>query len=291
MELILNDYAICGQFKEISDFEEYFIYNLNPVLDVMLDKQMPLYKKSDTFSRLLTSEISLDDYLRRRNDTVATLIKQYVINMAYSEPYWDVDGLCRTKADTDYVYPGSYDEPNCFTEAIEREVPLLSILSDQFNQKEIKGMKSGQEVTISNIIDLKSLLDTYLKVTPEEIRYIMEKYPFEKKVVLSEVKERCYVEEALLENGLTYEDKRKILQNISNLIEDKASGRKTHWWSSVEGEISEYRVSVSDNREFRLFFLWKDNIVFLNGFIKKTKETPEGEKKKAREIVKGWMIE
>ena len=89
-----------------------------------------------------------------------------------------------------------------------------------------------------------------------------------------------------MKNGLTYEDKRKILQNISNLIEDKASGRKTHWWSSVEGEISEYRVSVSDNREFRLFFLWKDNIEFLNGFIKKTEETPEGEKKKAWEIVK-----
>ena len=89
-----------------------------------------------------------------------------------------------------------------------------------------------------------------------------------------------------MENGLTYEDKRKTLRNISNLIEDKASGRKTHWWSPVEGEISEYRVSVSDNREFRLFFLWKDKIVFLNGFIKKTKETPEGEKKKAREIVK-----
>ena len=291
MELILNDYAIGGQFKEISDFEDYFLHDLKQVLDVMIDKQMPLYKKSDTYSRLLTSKISFADYLTRQNDTVATLIKEYVINLAYTDPYWDVDGFCRTKADTDYVYPGSYDEPNCFTEAIEREVPLLSILSDQFSQKEIKGMKSGKEVIISNIIDLKSLLDTYLKVSPEEIRYIMEKYPFEKKVILSETKEKCYAREALLENDLTYEDIRKILHNISNLIKDKASGRKTHWWSSVEGDISEYRVSVSDDREFRLFFLWKENIVFLNGFIKKTNETPEREKKKAREIVKKWMKE
>ena len=65
---------------------------------------------------------------------------------------------------------------------------------------------------------------------------------------------------------------------------DKSQGLKSHWWDSVEADICEYRISISSNREFRLFFLWKKELIFLNGFIKKTETTPAAEKRKAREI-------
>lgn len=36
----------------------------------------------------------------------------------------------------------------------------------------------------------------------------------------------------------------------------------------------------------RLFFVWEEKLMFLNGFVKKTQQTPESEKKKAREILR-----
>lgn len=286
MELILNDYSICGQFEKIADFEDYFVSDLKRVLDVVIEKKIPLYKKTDTFSRYLSGGVSLADYLRRQNDTVATLIKRYIIDMAYSEPYWDEEDILATRQDADYRYPYNCEEPNCFTEAIERECPLLSFPTERFEQGQFTGGKDDVEVLIDNVTNVKGMLDTYLKNSPEEISYFLESYPFEKNIVLARIGDRCYANEAMLENELSYEDKRKILDHIPNLIVDKSCGKKTHWWGPVEGEISEYRVSVSDNREFRLFFLWRESIILLNGFIKKTQETPESEKKRAREIVK-----
>lgn len=291
MELILNDFSICGQFADMDAVDDYIIGTLKKVFDIITEKKIAVSKKTDTFARHLTKTMTVSDYLKMSNHPAATLIKRCIIEMAYGEPHWDKEDVLRSNSQTVYGYQYQAKEPNCFTEAIERECPLLSFPTQSFCEKKIFCTKNGQDIMIDNILNLKDLLDTYLKNNPEEITYLMGKYPFDKEVVLCTIGNQCFTEQALSENNLTFADKKKILTHIANLIEDKSAGKKTHWWSPIDKEILEYRVTVSDNREFRLFFLWKKSIIFLNGFIKKTQETPESEKKKARQIVKKYTAD
>lgn len=59
---------------------------------------------------------------------------------------------------------------------------------------------------------------------------------------------------------------------MPRLIMDKMSGIESHFYDRIDGDLNEYRLTISGNREFRLFFLWKDKIIFLNGGVKKTEK-------------------
>ena len=76
MELILNDFSIDGQFATIDEFETYFIHQLNPVMQVIIEQNIPFYKRMDTFSRLLTDKISIANYIQTANNPVSTMIKK-----------------------------------------------------------------------------------------------------------------------------------------------------------------------------------------------------------------------
>lgn len=286
MELILNDFSIDGQFATIDEFETYFIQQLNPVMQVIIEQNIPFYKRMDTFSRLLTDKISIANYIQTANNPVSTMIKKNLINTTYSEPYWDEKEQMRSDDKADYEYPGEYEEPNCFTEVIERNESLVSFPSDKFRKKEIHCKRNGEERNVANICNVIDLYDFYLKDDKTNIRYVFEHYPFEKGVKFACINGTCYTEDALCSQEILMEDVIKIFNNIPMLIRDKASGSKTHWWDTIESGIFEYRVSISSNREFRILFLWEEEIVFMNGFIKKSVKTLESEKKKARMIKK-----
>ena len=59
---------------------------------------------------------------------------------------------------------------------------------------------------------------------------------------------------------------------MPRLIMDKMSGIESHFYDRIDGVLNEYRLTSSLYREFRLFFLWKDKIIFLNGGVKKQKK-------------------
>lgn len=285
MEIILNDKAIDGQFASLELFEAYFKKEMLPVFECMEKQHIMLQKKTDTYSRRITDRITLEQYLRQANRTVATIMKQKLVQLAYHEPHWDLQGM-QSRKDGNYDYPGKCEEPNCFTEAIERNCPLLSLQHKDYMAEVYRCSCDGEERQIANIDSQLRLYKLLLLWEAADIRYIFETYSFTKSVRFAVLSGRCYAKEALLENGLLPEDFWKIFSNIPRLIEDKRNGRKTHFWDNIEGEICEYRLTVSGNREFRLLFLWRDALVFLNGFIKKTPKTPAGEKKKARELAK-----
>lgn len=286
MELILNDYSIAGQFETLDSFETYFINQLDPAMQIVIERKIPFYKRMDTFSRLLTDNISVNDYIRAVNNPVATRIKVNLIQMAYAEPYWDEKEQLQSDENVDYRYPGEYEEPNCFTEVIERNESIFSFPYDKYMEKEIQCFRNNEERRIVNVHSKAELFFTYLKDDKTNLKYVFENYPFERHIKFACVNEKCHTEEALLSPEILMCDIEKIFMNIPKLIEDKSAGKKTHWWDSIENDIFEYRVSISSNREFRIFFLWRNEIIFLNGFIKKTMSTPENEKKKARAIIK-----
>lgn len=290
MELILNDLSLQGQFAELDDFEDYFIENLLKLINYIIDRKIPLFKKSDTYSRHITNDITLEQYLRESyNRPVAALIKEKIIAVAYHKPYWDDVDQMQSRTDVDYQYPDKQSEPNCFTEAIERKCSLLSVCNEHVLGERIECCRNLETVEILNIINVNTFLNAYIKDDMCNIRFAIENYQVNKEVKCADVSGNCYTENALLENDLNEQDIQKFLDNIQTLISDKSSGRKTHRWDSIKDDICEYRLSVSDGRELRVLFQWGKELVFLNGFIKKTDKTPLKEIKLAERIRNKWI--
>ena len=289
MELILNDLSLYGQFASIDDFEDYFIEYLNKPVNLIISQKIPLLKRQDSYSRQITKDITMYTYFKKSsNRTVATIIKKQIVDMAIGEPSWDVEGMMRTKSCIEYQYPDKQSEPNCYTEAIERKCPLLSVQKDNKAVEKIQCYRDKEPVETANITDLNTFLDAYIKDNIRNIRFVVEHYQMDKMIRCAEVSGKCYTESALLENDLNEQDIQKFLDNIPTLINDKSSGRSSHWWKSIKDDICEYRLSVSSGRELRVLFQWGEKLIFLNGFIKKAEKTPPGEIKLAERIIKQW---
>ena len=69
--------------------------------------------------------MSLHDFMLMANEPAVSALKSYLVNLGYCEPYWDID--MATKLEVHYAYPYKKEEPNCFTEAIERQAIIVSL--------------------------------------------------------------------------------------------------------------------------------------------------------------------
>lgn len=284
MELILNEFSLNGQFDSEEEFAYYIIDILIPVLKVIEEKRIPLLRKSTMYNCQVTKEQQLQDFLKRANDPVISVLKKYISNLAFCEPYWDLEA--ESLNDVKYEYPAKADEPNCFTEAIERNAGLVSFRNDEFKEACFICKRDNENISICNITTLKYLLVEYLKENRDDIRYVLEKFPFGRTVLLAEVKGKCYAEEALLQNGLDIDDYNTIIESIPKLIEALNNGRKSDLWDKLKDDIFELRIHISGERIFRLLFKQNSGLIFLNGFIKKTQKTPSQEIEKAIKISK-----
>lgn len=282
MELILNELSFDGQFQSKDAFSDYVLDILIPVLDAVIENEIPLLKKSDIYSRQITRGETMQDLLEAANEPSMSLLKRYIINLGYCEPYWDVSSL--TDPEVEYCYPISTAEPNCFTEAIERGGKLLSLRHRLYEDDKFLCKRNEEELGISNITEIKKLLKEILKEDRRKIRYIIETYPYRRLVEFAEINGKCFSEEALLENNLEVSDLLRFVDAIPQLIEDLEQGRKSNLWDKLQGDVFELRLHVSSNRIFRLLFVQSGGIQFLNGFIKKTQRTPNAELVKAVEI-------
>lgn len=284
MELILNDFSLDGQFQGVEVFSAYIRDILVPLLDVVIENEIILLKKSDFYQAAVTENLTLHDLMMMANEPAITLLKQYIVNLAYCEPYWDTD--VATKEGVQYGYPISREEPNCFTEVIERGAKLISFKHPQFREEIIVCSRNKEEINIPNITVVGQILKEYLREEKGKIRYILEHYPYRRTVKCAEVRGKCYANEALCENNLNEADLLNFLDAVSRLIEDLENGRKSDLWDKLQDDIFELRIHVSAGRIFRLLFVQHDGIRFLNGFIKKTQKTPMDEIHKALEIKK-----
>lgn len=284
MELILNDFSLDGQFKGVEDFANYIRDILAPLLDVIIDNEIVFLKKSDFYGAAVTADLSLHDLMLMANEPAISLLKQYIVNLGYCEPYWDTD--MATKEEVQYGYPLHREEPNCFTEVIERCGKLISFKHPDFKEEKISCSRNEKGIDILNITVVEQILKEYLREDKGKVRYVLEKYPYKRSVMCAEVKGRCYANEALCENNLNETDLINLLDVVPRLMEDLDNGRKTDLWDKLQEDIFELRIHVSAGRIFRLLFVQHNGICFLNGFIKKTQKTPLDEINKAVEIKK-----
>lgn len=287
MEVIWNEFSLDGQFESLEgDFLEYFKSELRPILDTASENEIRIFKKNDFYDCKITKDISIFGLLKQINSPIATLLKNYIVKTAFEKPFWDENE--HTCKEASYEYPVEVEAPNCFTEAIERDIPLYSFPHHKFKTADFVCMKNNEEVRVENIRNFKEFLLAFLKVHMNAVSYVLEKYPYlnNRKVRCAVIDGKCYAEEALLENDLECEDLKNIVVNIPVLMDNLLRGEKTKLWDTFGKGLFEYRMDVSSDRIFRLFFIQADEkIIFLNGFIKKSQKTPKHELDKAKRIM------
>lgn len=290
MQLIMNEYSLCGQFNSIDDdFTEYFKSTLRPVLDASVEKNVPLLKKTDFYNRSLTAKETVQDVLRRTNDPISTLWKKYISQMAFTEPYWDND--IKTRRNSDYQYPMTDEFPNCFTEAMERNAALFSFPCSACQCSEFLCSRDGEEFRVNNIYAWQQFLQRYLFFHMDDIRYVLENYPYSNGIAVEcvQMSGTCHADVALQGNALNYGDYIEFMTDIPRLWNDLINGRKTVLWDTFGNGLFEYRRNVSDRRIFRIFFtISEKKIYFFNGFIKKTQSTPKKELNMAKDLLRQW---
>lgn len=282
MELILNDFSVVGQFQSCDAFTDYVIDKLGPVLDSVIEKQVPFFSKQDVYACRITESKSLNDILQSTGDPAIYKIRSYIISLGYHPPYWDDKPMSRK--DVNYEYFIDEEEPNCFTEVIERRGALLSFPGSGYDDSGYECKRDGEEVFIHNVRNVADFLQVLLLDDMKNIRYVLENYPFRIKVSLAAVEGKCYAEEALLGNELDFNDMQNILLAIPRMVDGLIKGQKNDYWDSLRDGIFEFRMHVSGNRIFRLLFFQKKGIIFLNGFIKKRQTTPSDEIDRALQV-------
>ena len=103
MDFVLNDYSLNGQFKTTEDFAMWIHAEWVKMFDYLLEHRFPVFKKSDFYSRRITDEEELKDLLQITGDPLVSKIRLFIINSAYSEPYWDVEGIGKTDLSSTYT--------------------------------------------------------------------------------------------------------------------------------------------------------------------------------------------
>lgn len=274
MSVIINDLSIDGQFSDVDEFCDKILEQTIPILDILNNLDINILKSYNTYDLNVTKEEKLINIMRLRGRPEITKLKSQLSKIFLDEPYWDSD----IKSNTGSIYECEFTdelEGYCIAEALEREVPVLSFEHEKFNNDKILIKKDDIEKNVLNIYDNKNALDTFRDIGKiSSFEYLCEKYKLKDSFGLSIGKNlfNDFVEEA----GLLQEDVDIIIDDINKFIDcDKKGIHIDRYSDHIEGKINEFRTSITNNRQIRIFYFKKeDKIVFLNGFLKKTQKTP-----------------
>lgn len=158
MEGILNDASIVGQFTEDS-FVEYMRSEIVPMMKMLSEQNICLLKSYQTYGRMVTEKQSLEDFIHKKGNPVIDRFKDYLVSLAYREPYWDD----HPKTDDGKMYVcGIPDVPNCITEAYERKGMLFSFAQGGYDEKEIILSCDDEEDSVVNFSTVEILRNCFI---------------------------------------------------------------------------------------------------------------------------------
>ena len=274
-EIILNDKSLQGQFKDTEEFADSINEYTIPILKHIKELGLQLYKSYTTYEDLVTPQQTLADILRISNDPDITMLKSYLIQIMSEEPFWD-DSM-RTREEVCYKYEGTSIGPCCLTECYERRGTLLSFEHDDFQQDVIVLECDEEQNELRNAYNSNQFLWHGFVEGDLKATYLFPHLKCCKKVQLLEVDGKIYTDEFLNSRDIHKIDRETIKQDLSIMLDEIVENVSSRRWKYVTGTNSyEFRTTISDNRELRLFFSYKkDCFTFYNGYIKKSNTIPK----------------
>lgn len=297
MEIVFNDYSLSEQFSTAEDFVDSLRNHTLPLLDILRRCDSIILKKYQTYELNVTSDITLYDFLKSpqlkgyaESQKLRSLLAALTDN-----PYWEDSPKtqCGSLYETEYTGPFAGDMPNCFSEAFERDNTLLSFENDDFKNFKISISKDGNEGYINNFYNTDSSLEVLFQK-----RYLCFSellYNLRERVDIDFFKqnEEVYIDKEFDDERLSYEDVYKIADYFKKWIFGiKTGDMLAHLTDSISYKsvsYNEFRVSLADNREFRIFYkLFGSKYVFFNLLLKDTPTTPEHIKLKTYGLIKKY---
>ncbi|MBO0526477.1 hypothetical protein EXQ31_12785 [Clostridium botulinum] len=215
-----------------------------------------------------------------------TKFKKQLNELFFDEPFWESDSL----SVNDSVYECAFSNKisgYCLAEALERRKPVLSFEHDDFKNRVILIKKDGIDSNINNLYNKENLIENFREIRViDSLKYLLLKHNLKNSFGLNLGKN--YFKDLCEEAHLKEDDIDIIVEDINRLIDfkdkDLNPGRLS---KTIDGKLKEFRTSLSDRREIRIFYLEIERkIIFLNGFLKKTQETPKDEIDKAKILMK-----
>lgn len=286
MSIIMNDFSLDGQFNDMDEFLDSILDITIPILDIIELLGVQVLSSYNMYNLNITDSIKLIDVLSQANIPEITKFKRKLSQLVFDDPYWEDDVRSRTGS----IYESKYTselENYCLAEALERNIPVVSFEHKEFKVDNIMIKKDQVEENVINIYNKINAIESFKKVGKiDDINYLILKYDLKDSFGLK-INKNLF-NELVEDASLSKNDVDKIIKDMGNLIELTLEGRSLDRLSdTIEGKLKEFRTSLSNRREIRIFYFERQRkIVFLNGFLKKTEETPQHQIDRAKRIMK-----
>jgi len=173
MEVLINELSLSGQFKN----EDEFLDSFDSVLKMikLIDRlNFSLLKEYSFFQSAVTVHSKLDDFLKLRTDR-ARKMKQFLLKLAYSPPYWNENQ--RHNCFDTYSYNLSNICNTSLAESCERDSIVLSFLHNDFLKNNLVVQKNANDMDVYNLIDKYHFLEYMLSISHiEPLKYCQLKF-------------------------------------------------------------------------------------------------------------------
>lgn len=287
MEYVLNEFSLKGQFEDTDEFVDSLYENTLPVLKKLDQNKINLLKSYNIYGSMITSEKSLQVILQDRSYSEIRAVKSLLVKLFLDDPYWDNESKCIVESKYECEFTEETND-HCIAEALERDTSLVSFEHNKFKCSEIEVKKDGLVNNVSNIYDKESMLLRLLN--SKFINYnefLCNKY--DNVITFCIINSKDYFEEFISENSLSDDDVKSIIKVIEGFMYKYNNGLDLGHLSKTIEDYYEFRTSLSNNRQIRIFYIMEGrNFIFLNCLLKQQQTTPEHAKAKARNLIKEY---
>ena len=278
MDAILNDYSIDNQFNTIDEFRESLRITTLPLLKLLVKYKTNLYKSTVIFDKYICNNVTLSDALfsPNTNSDEATYLKSLLSNLLLYEPFLETE----SRTDINAIYsvdgiPTFYEEQcNCFSEAYERKIPILSFEHQDFKTSPINITKDTESGEIKNFYNKLSVRDHLLEHCNLTLAGYLQCMNYTKKVVFYKQNNRYSTDIEFDNKKLTAQDITYIgshFKNIQDILSlGNANSTTTDSVDHKQIKYYEFKCRLSDNRKFRIYyFSHEDRLIYFNSYLKR----------------------
>ncbi len=284
MEVLINELSLDGQFSDENDFLEKSLYILE-VLKLMKKFDFIHLKKEDFCESKISNKLTFFNLLKIRDskyklelDTIRVFKRFF--SPLYGEPYWNETQ--KHNLNDIYLYNLQNINNSSLAESCERDRVVLSFKHNDFLSENLKVQRNEEDIDIYNIFEKNLFLDflifnsqidliNYFNFRFKNLELIknLNRYPLIEFIESQKIELKHSIIAIVLEFFYLKNNNLKIDENLSK---------------NLGKGLFELRGNFEDGI-FRIFYFYNnDDIVFINGFIKKSNQTPKNEIENARKI-------
>lgn len=298
MEVVLNDYSLDAQFDNIDDFVDSLVKNTLLVLRYFEESSNLLIKSYCTYDKKISHTVSVYQFLTSQQFMGFSEAQKLrsVLGKLVDEPYWNDNPktVINAQYKCDKIGDFSGQEPNCFSESLERDKLILSFEHNEYKEESIPILKNKVAYNLYNLFDENSTIKNLFLLKQigfvEFLVYSYRNYDVEFYANGS----KYYADEYYDNGALSQHDVLHIKEDFDKMIKGRMRGnmlpRLLDSISYRNITYNEFRTSLTNNREFRIYFYMDGKKwVFFDSIIKTTESIPEYVKNKTYNLIRAYQ--